>query len=113
LNYELPDSEPKPPVTLPSEYSDFADAFSERNADKLLSNRGVLDYSIPLKEGAKPQFGPIYNQSEVEPEVLKEYIETHLTKGFIRPSTSPFGSPILFVKKLMDVACVWLSIIVR
>ena len=96
---ELPDSEPKPPVTLPPEYSDFADVFSEHNADKLPPNRGHLDHSIPLEEGAKPQFGPIYNLSEVELEVLKEYIETHLAKGFIRPSTSPFGAPVLFVKK--------------
>jgi hypothetical protein len=96
---ELPDSEPKPPVTLPPEYSDFADVFSERNADKLPPNRGHLDHSIPLEEGAKPQVGPIYNLSEVKLEVLKEYIETHLAKGFIRPSTSPFGAPVLFVKK--------------
>ena len=94
-----PTDVPKPPVELPPEYSDFADVFSEDNADKLPPHRGHLDHSIPLEEGAKPQFGPIYNLSEVELEVLKEYIEKHLANGSIRPSTSPFGAPVLFVKK--------------
>ena len=58
-----------------------------------------MDHSIPLEEGSKPQFGPIYNLSETELQVLKEYIETNLEKGFIRPSSSPFGAPVLFVKK--------------
>ncbi len=32
-------------------------------------------------------------------ETLKAYIETHLKTGFIRPSKSPAGAPILFDKK--------------
>ena len=30
---------------------------------------------------------------------LKQQLEELLEKGFIRPSTSPFGAPIIFVKK--------------
>ena len=44
-------------------------------------------------------FGPIYNLSETELQVLKEYIDENLRKRFIQPSTSPFGAPVLFVKK--------------
>jgi len=62
-------------------------------------HRGPLDHHIPLEEGSKPVFGPIYNLSETELQVLKEYIEENLRKRFIRPSTSPFGAPVLFVKK--------------
>ena len=62
-------------------------------------HRGRLDHHIPLVEGAKPVYGPIYNLSETELQVLKNYVEEYLRKGFIRPSTSPFGSPVLFVKK--------------
>src|SRR5204863_8120007 len=96
---EPADDTPKPPVELPPEYSDFADVFSEDNADKLPPHRGHLDHSIPLEEGVKPQFGSIYNLSEVELEVLKEYIEKHFANGSIHPSTSPFGAPFLFIKK--------------
>jgi RNase H-like domain found in reverse transcriptase/Reverse transcriptase (RNA-dependent DNA polymerase)/Integrase zinc binding domain/Chromo (CHRromatin Organisation MOdifier) domain/Integrase core domain len=84
---------------IPKEYSDFADVFSEEQSNALPPHRGTLDHHIPLEEGAKPVYGPIYNLSETELQVLKEYIETHLQRGFIRPSTSPFGSPVLFVKK--------------
>ena len=62
-------------------------------------NRGPLDHHIHLEEGSKPVFGPIYNLSETELQVLKEYIDENLRKRFIRPSTSPFGAPVLFVKK--------------
>ena len=35
----------------------------------------------------------------MELETLKTYIKTHLKTGFIRPSKSPAGAPILFDKK--------------
>jgi len=35
----------------------------------------------------------------LELKVLKQYLEEKLKNGSIRPSTSPFGSPVLFVKK--------------
>ena len=44
-------------------------------------------------------YGSIYNLSETELKALKEYINKMLAKGFIRPSKSPFGSLVLFVKK--------------
>ena len=34
-----------------------------------------------------------------ESQVLKEYIDENLKKGFIRPSESPAGYPVLFQKK--------------
>ena len=30
---------------------------------------------------------------------LKKQLDEHLQKGFIRPSSSPWGAPILFVEK--------------
>ncbi|KAM4062531.1 reverse transcriptase (RNA-dependent DNA polymerase) [Hirsutella rhossiliensis] len=43
--------------------------------------------------------GPIYNLSEHELAVLREYIASAQAKGWIRRSISPAGSPILFVPK--------------
>jgi len=54
---------------------------------------------IPIEEGKSPPFGPIYQLLEKELKVLKEYIDDNLAKGFIRPSTSSAGSPVLFVPK--------------
>ena len=41
----------------------------------------------------------------MELETLKTYIETHLKTGFIRPSKSPAGAPILFDKKSDGSSC--------
>ena len=38
----------------------------------------------------------------MEPETLKTYIEANLASGFIKPSESPAGAPILFVQKKDD-----------
>ena len=84
---------------IPECYKDLVDVFSKNESQSLPPHRGHLDHHIPLEDGAKPVFGPIYNLSELELKVLKEYVEDKLKKGHIRPSTSPFGSPVLFVKK--------------
>ena len=88
-----------PMPEIPECYRDLADVFSKKESQALPPHRGRLDHHIPLEEGAKPVFGPIYNLSELELKVLKKYVDEKLKQGAIRPSTSPFGSPVLFVKK--------------
>jgi hypothetical protein len=83
---------------LPEKYQDFADVFDKANADKL-PEHGPQDHAIETIEGKSPPFGPIYNLSVTELETLREYLDEHLKKGFITPSHSPAGAPILFVKK--------------
>ena len=83
---------------VPSEYHDLLDAFSKKKADALPSHR-PYDHVIPLVPGETPPFGPIYSLSEVELKALSDYLKENLDKGFIRPSSSPAGAPILFVKK--------------
>jgi hypothetical protein len=87
------------PTSVPVEYAEFADVFEPKNAQKLPPHRPGVDHEIPLIADAKPVFGSIYNMSETELQFLKEYIDSMVAKGFIRPSKSPFGSPVLFVKK--------------
>ncbi len=45
------------------------------------------------------KFGPIYKLSIPELTEMKKQIEEALANGFIRPSVSPWGSPVLFTKK--------------
>jgi len=52
-----------------------------------------------LKSGTQPAFKLIYPLLEKEHEALQEYIDKNLEQGYIRPSTSPVGYPILFVPK--------------
>ena len=41
----------------------------------------------------------LYTLSASELEALKEFIEENLNMGFIQPTSSPHGAPVLFVKK--------------
>ena len=96
----LPTSLTSPEMApVPSEYHDLLEVFLPSDDSFLLPHYGRLDHHIPLVEGTKPVYNPIYNLSEMELQVLKNYVEEYLRKGFIRPSTSPFGSSVLFVKK--------------
>jgi hypothetical protein len=102
VTQEEPDSYVSADVCLddiPSEYRDLAAVFSKANADKLPPHRVHLDHSIPLEPGSKPHSRPTYSLSEVELEVLHEYLNTNLAKRFIRELSSPYGAPVLFVKK--------------
>ena len=84
--------------TVPEQYHDYADVFSEAAAASLPPHR-PYDHTIDLEEGATPPYGPIYSMSETELKALREHLDDALGKGFIRPSNSPAGAPILFVKK--------------
>ena len=83
---------------IPSEYHDFADVFSEAHANTLAPHR-PYDLKINLEEGSSPPWGPIYSLSQSELLALREFIEENLRIGFIRPSRSPHGAPVLFVRK--------------
>ena len=87
------------PTEVPAEYSDYSDVFLVENAAELRKNTGMNEHAIELEEGKQPLFGPIYSLGPVELETLKTYIEINLANGFICPSKSPAGAPILFYKK--------------
>ena len=87
------------PTKVPDEYANFADVFSPDLAAELSEYTGINDHAIELVDDQQPFYGPIYSLGPIELETLKAYIETNLANGFIRPSTSPAGAPILFDQK--------------
>ena len=89
---------------IPSEYHEFADIFSKTKAE-VLPPHCPYNLKINLEEGAQPLVGPIYSLSASEQEALKEFIEENLNTGFIRPTSSPHGAPVLFVKKKDGSLC--------
>ena len=86
-------------VTIPAEYLDYTDVFSPDSAAELPEHTGINDHPIDLIDDKQPPYGPIYSLGPVELETLKTYIKTNLANGFIRPSKSPVGAPILFIRK--------------
>jgi len=83
---------------IPEEYHEFADVFSKAKADMLALHR-PYDLKINLAEGSNPLFGPIYSMSPSKLQSLREFLNEHLNIGFIRPSRSAYGTPILFIQK--------------
>lgn len=58
-----------------------------------------VDHRIELIPGSTPPSRPTYRLSVAELEELKKQLKDLVEHGFIRPSKSAFGAPILFVKK--------------
>jgi hypothetical protein len=76
---------------------EFKDVFEEPS-DSMPPHRQV-DHEIHLEPGARPPNRGIYRMSVSELQELKQQLTELLQKGFVRHSTSPFGSPVLFVRK--------------
>jgi hypothetical protein len=58
-----------------------------------------IDFSIELIPGTAPISQAPYRMAPAELKELKTQLQELLDKGFIRPSVSPWGAPVLFVKK--------------
>jgi len=83
---------------VPPEFRQFMGIMSKEAADTLPEHRQYA-CKIDLKEGSTPPWGPIYPLSESELQALREWLKEMERTGKIRRSTSPAGSPILFVPK--------------
>ena len=76
---------------------EFPDVFPDDIAG-LPPDREV-EFTIDLIPGTEPISIPPYRMAPAELRELKAQLEELLSKGFIRPSISPWGAPVLFVKK--------------
>jgi len=88
-----------PQDAIPVEYRDLYEVFQDVPDDQALPEHQSWDHEIPLQEGKQPHYLPLYQLGQNEQKTLREYIEMNLRRGFIRPSQSPAGYPILFVPK--------------
>ncbi|TYK18077.1 gag protease polyprotein [Cucumis melo var. makuwa] len=86
-------------VSLSSEpvVRDYPDVFPEELPG--LPPHRVIEFAIELEPGTIPISRAPYRMAPVELKELKVQLQDLLDKGFIRPSVSPWGAPVLFVKK--------------
>ena len=84
-------------LSLPRVVCEFDDVFP----DELLGlpPQRDVDFVIELHHGTSPISMTQHRMVPVESHELKVQIQGLLDKGFIRPSTSPWGAPVLFDKK--------------
>ena len=64
-----------------------------------LPPRRVVDFGIELHPGTLPISMTPHRMALVELQELRVQLEELLDKGFIRPSTSPWGAPVLLRKR--------------
>nr|GFD54602.1 putative reverse transcriptase domain, aspartic peptidase domain protein [Tanacetum cinerariifolium] len=58
-----------------------------------------VEFNIKLIPGSEPISKAPYRMAPIELKELNDQLQELLWRGFIRPSVSPWGLPVLFVKK--------------
>ncbi|KAA0047001.1 ty3-gypsy retrotransposon protein [Cucumis melo var. makuwa] len=86
-------------VSLSSEpvVRDYPDVFPEELPG--LPPHREVEFAIELEPGTVPISRAPYRMAPAELKELKVQLQELLDKGFIRPSVSPWGAPVLLVKK--------------
>ena len=77
--------------------NEYPDVFPE-DLNGLPPDRDV-EFTIDLIPGINPISMAPYRMAPSELRELKVQLQELIDKGFIRPSVSPWGAPVLFVKK--------------
>ena len=76
---------------------EYLDVFSEEILG--LPPRWELDFTIELVPGAVPSSKAPYRMNIIELNEIKSQLKELIDKNYIRPSVSPWGAPVIFVKK--------------
>jgi len=76
---------------------DYPDVFAEVTTG--LPPDREIEFSIDLMPGTQPIHKAPYRMAPSELKELKKQLEDLVDRGFIRPSVSPWGAPVLFVRK--------------
>ncbi|MFS7976835.1 putative nucleotidyltransferase, Ribonuclease H [Helianthus anomalus] len=89
--------EPKPKIEDIPVISEYPEVFPE-DLPGLPPDRQV-EFRIDIIPGAAPIARAPYRLAPTEMKELRTQLDELLAKGFIKPSSSPWGAPVLFVKK--------------
>ena len=87
-----------PNASIRNLVAEYHDVFPEELPAGLPPERSI-DHKIELIPGSSPTNRSIFRLSQDELREVREQLKELLDKGFIQPSVSPYGAPILFVKK--------------
>jgi len=86
-----------PSIESVSVVNEFVDVFPEELPG--IPPEREIEFGIDLLPDTQPISIPPYRMAPAELKELKEQLKDLLEKGFIRPSISPWGAPVLFVRK--------------
>ena len=94
---ELRLNENQTPLKQHTVLDEFPDVFPEEIPG--LPPQREIQFSIELLPGSTPVSKVPYQMSIPELTELKIQLQELLEKGYIRPSVSPSGAPVLFIKR--------------
>ncbi|GBG72918.1 hypothetical protein CBR_g12639 [Chara braunii] len=83
----------------PFQIQQVVDRFSDLMEEPTGLFHRQTKHKIEILLGSVPPKGRVYRMSPAELEELRKHLETLTRKGWIRPNTSEFGAPVLFVPK--------------
>ena len=87
-------------IALLSKYQEFQELFTEKRGKESLPEYKPQDHEIPIIDDQEStHYKRLIPLSTKEKNFLKEYIEKHLEKGFIRSSSSSIAYGVLFTPK--------------
>ena len=90
------EDEERPDLDLPRVACEYVDVFPYELPG--LPPQRVVDFGIELHPGTSPISMTQHRMASIKLQELRVQLQELLDKGFIRPSTSPWGSPVLFAK---------------
>ena len=85
-----------PQANMQELLDEYKDVFDEL---KGLPPYREVGHTIPLVDGAVPPAKRTYRLTQLEQQEVRKQVTELLSKGYIEPSTSPYGAPVIFVEK--------------
>ncbi|MCO5602448.1 hypothetical protein L7F22_056580 [Adiantum nelumboides] len=96
---QVNESGSKEDLELSKFLNQFQDVFIDDIPGELPPKRGDDDHAIELIPGSSPPNKPPYRVSQAQQEEIMRQVNDMVEKGMVRPSSSPFCSPVLLVHK--------------
>src|SRR5262249_39944726 len=93
----LEDEKEKPDLDSIPVVREFSDVFPDELPG--LPPKREIDFEIELMANTEPISKAPYRMAPVALQELQKQLQELMDQGFIRPSVSPWGAPVLFVKK--------------
>jgi len=78
---------------------EFEDVFPDKLPDGAPESRHGIKHNISLEPGAVPPAARPFRLSPAEADVLSEKMAELVSQKLVRPSSSPFGAPVVLVRK--------------
>ncbi|GBG72387.1 hypothetical protein CBR_g11965 [Chara braunii] len=97
--YVRPVTEPKEEKPIDPAIAKLLEEFTDLAKPPIGVVSRLIQHRIEMEPGSRTPKGAVYRMSPRELEELRKQLDELLEKGWIRPSSSPFGAPVMSIPK--------------